>query len=44
LWEGIPDIAECAFVLAFVIMELDYVARVYQLPHNAEINGVNNKV
>jgi len=44
LWEVIPDIAGPAFVLGFVIMELDYVARIYQLPHNVEFNEVNNKV
>jgi len=34
-WEVIPDVTGFAFVLGFVIMQLDYVARIYQLPHNA---------
>jgi hypothetical protein len=44
LWEVIPDVTGFTFVLGFVIMELYNVARIYQLPHNAEFNGVNNKV
>jgi len=43
LWEVIRDIAGLAFVLGFVIMELHYVARIYQLPHNDKFNGVHKR-
>ena len=44
LWEGIPDIEGVACVLDSVFMDLDYVVRLYQLTHHAELNGANNKV